>query len=296
MLRLLENTGLATAGLVFLSLSKIQNIAKGYKKPRAFSSDDIARSVEHDLRVVEDWNRALSKYLGKSDPFAGRTILELGPGPDLGVGLSLLARGAKSYVGCDLFDLAQDVPDDLYHRILERLAVLPDAAVALLNEVAMARSNRPDARLKYVLSPGFDLEHSFAGRQFNLFVSSAAFEHFDDVPSTLAQITALAADDAQLVFCVDLKTHSRWIRDEDPLNIYRYGDALYRMLTYRGSPNRVPTSVYLSTLTQLGWKDVRLIEATAVDHAYFENVRHALHPRFRADETRNVWIVICARR
>ena len=52
---------------------------------------------------------------------------------------------------------------------------------------------------------------------------------------------------------VDLMTHSRWIREKDPLNIYRYPQWLYRLFYFRGQPNRVRPSRYREAFQRLGW-------------------------------------------
>jgi hypothetical protein len=55
---------------------------------------------------------------------------------------------------------------------------------------------------------------------------------------------------------IDLKTHSRWIRDHDPNNIYRYPSSLYRALWFRGIPNRVRPYQYRQIFESHGWTNV----------------------------------------
>jgi hypothetical protein len=57
---------------------------------------------------------------------------------------------------------------------------------------------------------------------------------------------------------IDLKTHSRWIRDHDPNNIYRYSNAIYRALWFRGIPNRVRPYEYRAIFEAHGWTNVRI--------------------------------------
>ena len=56
---------------------------------------------------------------------------------------------------------------------------------------------------------------------------------------------------------IDLETHSRWIRDKDPANIYRYPRWLYRLFHFPGQPNRLRPADYRQAFINAGWKNVR---------------------------------------
>jgi hypothetical protein len=86
--------------------------------------------------------------------------------------------------------------------------------------------------------------------------SQAAFEHFDDVERTVEQLSVVCRPGAQIVAEIDLKTHSRWVRDHDPNSIYRYSDSLYRALWFRGIPNRVRPYEYREIFEAHGWSNV----------------------------------------
>ena len=61
-----------------------------------------------------------------------------------------------------------------------------------------------------------------------------------------------------------MKTHSRWIRDQDPNNIYRYSNALYEAFWFRGIPNRVRPYQYREIFEAHGWIDVSIISLDQV--------------------------------
>ncbi|MGE0799933.1 MAG: class I SAM-dependent methyltransferase [Lautropia sp.] len=285
-------------GLAFLILAKLQHLTRGYRTPRAFSAADTERSIDYVRREVAEWQAALIRYGEPQRPFAGRRILELGPGPDLGVGVALLANGATSYAAMDVHELAYGEYGDYYPRLLTALGTSPELTVELQAAVTAARQGNPLERLEYRVRPDFDLVDAFRGRRFDLFVSQAAFEHFDDIERTIASLSRLAAADARLVFGIDFKTHSRWVgdKDVDPLSIYRYSDWLYRLLSFRGIPNRRPYSAYAAALAANGWTDLRYFDESSVDPETFAQVRPHLQPQFRADENRLLWIMLCARR
>src|SRR5581483_11657291 len=86
-----------TTGVGFLALAKAKNILQGYSTPKPFDCSETERCVEYDMGVVEQWLSHLQKYTNGSYQLAGKTVLELGPGSDLGTGIYLLAKGCSQY-------------------------------------------------------------------------------------------------------------------------------------------------------------------------------------------------------
>lgn len=259
----LRNAWYFSAGIAFLALAKAKHVLAGYSTPKPFDLSDIARCVDYDLQVVDGWMRALASYVGSGTFLAGKHVLELGPGSDLGVGLTLLARGARAYEACDVHDLATHAPEAFYEALLARLAqVCPEADMGVLRgELEKARTGAP-SRLGYRVRRDFDLTSAVGRAAIDIVVSQAAFEHFDDVERVVDQLTEVCRPGAVLVAEVDLKTHSRWIRDRDPNNIYRYPDFLYEAFRFRGIPNRVRPFEYRAAFERRGWTKVTVTPLT----------------------------------
>ena len=129
-------------------------------------------------------------------------------------------------------------------------------------------------------------------------VSHSAFEHLSRPRHSLAQLSDLVSDRAHLIAEIDLQTHTRWIRNVDPLNIYRYSGQLYRSLRFSGSPNRFRPDDYLNTLESEGWVDLRIYPQRVLEPKYVELVEPALDPRFQGDPEHLGWLTItlCASR
>jgi len=70
-------------------------------KPAAYPAHDIDESVRHVRDICNRWQAALDR-LAPGESFAGKRVLELGPGHSLGTGMVLLARGAKAYTAVDI--------------------------------------------------------------------------------------------------------------------------------------------------------------------------------------------------
>ena len=291
-----------TLGVGFLALAKGKNLLKGYDRARPFSSAEVDRSVAYDIRVVDEWLDMLGEYTGApaTPQLEGRTVLELGPGPDLGVALYLLSKGVRQYCAIDAFPLAVKAPPVLHEAMIDRIASGASKRSREELESALARATRrdddPESPIRYVVRPDFRIAQAFPPASFDLVFSQAAFEHFDDVDDTIAQVSAVARPGATLIAGIDMQTHSRWLRDKDPLNIYRHGDAVYRAFRFRGMPNRVPTSEYASLLAKHGWTRIDMKVLHAVDDEDFRRIRGSLPRKFQGDETRNLWVMACARR
>jgi hypothetical protein len=95
---------------------------------------------------------------------------------------------------------------------------------------------------------------------------------------------------------VDLQTHSRWIREADPLNIYRYPEWLYKLLSFSGSPNRVRPESYKQWLEEYGWENIVIYPKIEMPLIDVEDVRQGMIRRFKEEKDSLGWlsIVICA--
>lgn len=284
------------AGLGFLTLAKAKNVLTGYSSPKPFQLTESERCIAYDLKVVDEWLSHLQAYAGRQADVAHKAVLELGPGSDLGVGLYLLARGAACYNACDVNDLMKGVPAEFYARLIDRIAAIEGTAPAsfLRTEIDAARAGAA-SRLRLAVRSDFDFAAAFGPDSIDLVFSQAAFEHFDDIDHTVERLTRVCKPGALIVAEIDLKTHSRWIRDKDPNNIYRYSDAVYERFRFRGIPNRVRPYQYREIFQKHGWVDVTITpleQVGASPPAFSANKRFA-HAR---NELGYLSIVFCARK
>jgi hypothetical protein len=284
------------AGLVMLVLVKIKHNLQGYTSPKPFSISEVDRCIDYDVRTVEEWLDYLAEYTGVPDYLTGRRVLELGPGSDLGVGLILLSVGAQQYNAVDANNLVASVPADFYRNLFQRLKSKGNVS-ALETELDLLNSGRPD-RLNYVSRGDFDLVTALGERRVDIIFSQAAFEHFEDIRKTIEQLTRVASDDAVVVMTVDLQTHSRWIRERDPHNIYRYPSWLYRLFHFTGIPNRVRPQVYRAAFERNGWTHVSIRPLTSLSEEQLRTVQPHLFRPFRSKQSDMEYLtmLLCARR
>jgi len=276
------NTYLYWLGLSFMALNKVRHMVGGYKTPRTFSTESVSRSVDYSVQVCDEWEEKLAEYTDVDRPFEGKDILEVGPGPDVGNGLVLLSRGAKSYTAVDKNDLIQQTSSEFYDCLLNRLEPNVDYEKAR-RSYDLFMAGEKASPLRYVHDPVFKLE-KVEKVKFDLVVSRAAIEHFDDVPFFFKVIKTKMRSGGIMVSLIDAKTHTRYIRDIDPLNILRYSDKIYRLLSFSGSPNRWRKTDYLRLLKDLGYRKILSNDYEIVSDNYINAVKHSLAARFQGNE------------
>lgn len=282
------------AGIGFLALIKAKSALYGYRTPRTFGVEDFKRAVDYDANVVERWLDRLKSYTGRND-ISGKTVLELGPGADLGAGLLLLSKGAGKYNSLDVNNLVESVPDGLYEELFARLEKTGHKNTGeLKKQLDLTRAKKND-RLNYIVTRDFDVT-VFGKGAVDVVFSQAAFEHFSDMERTVAQLSGVVKKGAALVAEIDLKTHTRWIRDADPLNIYRYGDLIYNLFSCPGSPNRLRPADYRRMFEKNGWTRVTTTPVIKLDEGYVSKVAPSLSKRFRGAESEmgHLSVILCA--
>jgi SAM-dependent methyltransferase len=285
-------------GFAFLVLNKIRHSIRGYTSPRPFPITQIQRAIEYDFSIVTHWLDVFAEYTGNKADLAGKSILELGPGADLGIGLITLWKGARKYNAIDVHNLAESVPNKFYENLFHALENNPaDGKVPvdyLRSQLKLTQSGKND-KLNYICRQDFDIT-IFQNEGIDLVFSQAAFEHFDDIDRAFSQLSRIVKQGAVLVAEIDLNTHTRWLRDVDPLNIYRYSDTIYNLFRFRGSPNRTRPFQYTETLEKYGWDNIRIIPLTKVEDKYLSTVTKRLDPRFwdQKNQIEFLSVMLCA--
>lgn len=257
---ILRNLEMTVLGLGFLGLAWGKNRLHGYTTPNGVAKSDPAGQIAYLLDIFA----SLRRFMPQQFDLGGRDVLELSPGASRGNGVLFLALGARSYHAIDVFDLAGGEQPGFYDALLDRF---PEGRPAD-RERARALALAPGAReFGYAVGRDFDIPRLAEGRMFDLIVSCAAFEHYDDPAAAIAGLTQVARPGCETVHIIDLQTHSRWIREHDPNNIYRYPEPLYRLFRFPGQPNRQRPADYVRSFEAAGWSDVGFVPSRTLDPA-----------------------------
>jgi len=268
-------------GLVFLLYVKIKYCLFGFPTSSFSNVADYEKFFEYDIRVVDQWISHLNNYTGNNYNLVNKNVLELGPGSDLGAGFYLLYKGVLKYNSCDIYNLVKNVPVDFYKMFFNRLQKSNgiQSVSYLEKELEKISDNRP-SDLNYVVNSNFNLLSSFEPNTIDLVFSQAAFEHFANVEDTVKQLSIVCKPNAIIIAEIDLQTHSRWIREKDPINIYRYGTFIYKLLSAKATPNRIRPYTYYELFKIYGWYDIKIIPLSIIDEKKRPPERY-LNKKFR---------------
>jgi hypothetical protein len=274
---LLRNLEMTVLGLGFLGLAWGKNRLNGNTTPNGVAKSDPDGQIAYLLDIFA----SLRRFMPSDFDLRGRDVLEVSPGASRGNGVLFLALGARSYHAIDVFDLAGSEDSGFYTRLLDRF---PDGD-ARDRARALALAESPGAReFGYAVGRDFDIPRLAEGRMFDLIVSCAAFEHYDNPASAIVAMTQVAKPGCEAVHIIDLQTHSRWIRERDPNNIYRYPEPLYRLFAFPGQPNRQRPADYIPSFTRTGWNDIRFVPSRTVDPALRAVSLHGLAAPFAGQD------------
>ena len=276
-------------GAVLLVLNCMRHRLLGYRNPRPSSFAEVEKSIDYDFKIVKRWKEYLSGYLKEENPFKDKVILELGVGPDLGTGVILLAEGAKKYIALDVNNLARSVPVEFYGELFDRLHSDKGSDIEYLSTQLERFQRGEDSKISYIVDKDFRITE--IKEEVDLIITQVAFEHFDDVGQTIKEISNTIKKGGILYSHVDMKTHSRWIQDRDPLNIYRYGDVFWKIFKFKGSPNRVRMPQYKKYLEMNNWSDTVMEPRTVLEKEYANKVINTLSKRFRDFDVPEMYIL-----
>ncbi len=283
-------------GGIIIILNFVRHTLLGYRTPRTFSGRDIEKSLEYDFSVIQGWLKGLAQHGEGPEYIRDKVILELGPGPDLGIGLILLAMGARKYVAFDVNPLAGRAPRAFYEALFRRLKeMFRDCDIASLREELRKAYAGEKGRLSYMVDKKFHI--AGIGEHPDLVFSQDTFEHFADIEKTFAELNRQSAKRCILIAGIDLKTHTRWIRNKDALNIYRYSEGFWRAFQFSGAPNRLRSFEYKNVLERNGWERIIVEPVAVLDDAYVERVKQTLSASFKHMDSKELKLLkvrICA--
>lgn len=261
------------------------------------------RSVAYVRRVYADY----LSYGGLSPAdFAGRTVLELGPGDNLGVALLFHAAGAATVIALDKFRARRDPEQQrrIYRALRDGLGAAArarfDAAIDLDGDLAT-----DPARVRYV----WGVEAEAADRELgaasvDLVVSRAVLWEIQRLAATLAALTRALRPGGRMAHKTACEDFMFRPHGHHRLEFLTIPDWLYRALASgSGHSNRRTAGAYRAALEALGHdveihvvrvggrdaelppgvtRLVRGVHFAESDVRDVEAIRPRLQPRFRA--------------
>ena len=224
-------------------------------------SSHSSKTLEESVAYIYEQFRDYLDY-GEltSSELNHKTVLELGFGDNVGVGLLFIAAGAKSMMGIDKFYSTRNTAQerDIYLALRESLGdderARFDRAVELSNGISF------DVDRMNLLN-GLTLEQATAqllsqNRQFDLIISRAMLEEIYDPAKVLRAADQLLKPGGIMLHKIDLSDYGIF-RDGGmhPLTFLTIPGFLYRrMSSDSGIPNRKLMGYYQQTMKNLGYE------------------------------------------
>lgn len=237
-------------------------VVQRYRASRAAPYRPEKNSVDYIEGVFEN----SSRLIRSRHPISG-TVMEIGPGGNLGGLLMYLAAGCERGVAFDLVELVTD-QQDLY-------ADLASDAGELLK------------RIEYRVGEPIE-QTSIPSESFDIIFSAACLEHVGDPDAALRSIFRLLEPGGVTTHSIDLRDH----RDFGaPLAFLRYSDRVWRAASSR----RLVTNRWRASDWQRGFEAVGF---TDIDVEVFEEVpatdrmRAQFHRRFRNNDLADLGALI----
>lgn len=277
------------SGLALQILNKLRRSIIGYTSAGGFYDKSPITAIDYHRQVIAGWLKYWEALSGESIDIRGKNILELGPGADLGLGSIFLAKGAEKYYALDVFDLAAGFPDEYYQRGLEHVEEREGLNASDFPEIIrqIKHSMSADAdRFHYIIDPVFNI-NVLPENEMDCVFSNAAFQQFDDPANSIKQLARTVKPGGIFLSTIDFTTHTRWIRDRDPLNIYRYPKFIYNPLRFKGSPNRIHTQEYIQALKDAGWEDIKTFAMESYPKEYMAKIQGSFSRPFN-DKNRDM--------
>jgi len=213
--------------------------------------------------------------------FAGKHVMEYGPGDLPGVALSFYALGARRVTCVDRFPLVKLSPHN--QTVLNLLiGTMQDAERAraehAFNRVADPASGLRAGTIDYLVRPS-----GLSGQEecVDLIISRAVLEHVDDLRATFKDMRSALRPGGLAIHQVDLKSHGQHF--ENPLDFLCWSQTAWHLMhSGKGVPNRWRINVYRQLIHETGLEGLALEPTLLAKADDVASVRPKLAACFRS--------------
>lgn len=263
----------------------------------------IDRAVDHAIAVVDNYVIWLAAFGGGDAPgvvktLAGKTVLDVGPGPTLGAAVLMACAGARvSVADLDLVSWDPAFHPAFYASLLNRLENRSETYLAPLRRI-VATGEFHESVITRLQSSAEGLGQTVLA--YDMIFSNSTFEHVEDVPRAIQSLWSATPSGGLGFHHIDFRDHRDF---SDPLRFLTLGQEEF---------DRIKTGPMGNFGTRLRLVDfVRLFKAVGFEVVavrpdqqrasaeYVAGIRPSLLPEFQglADSELDVLgALICVRR
>lgn len=226
----------------------------------SFSGSTMQRiSVEASAGYAQQVFADFLQYgeLGPAE-IEGRTVLELGPGDNVGVLLQFIAHGATRAWACDKFYSSHDREHEKKIYLVIRQGLTPeqqrrfDDAVDLSGEL---RFN--EEKISYAYGVGAqDADTLVPPGSIDILLSRGVLQEVFEIDRAFAGIDRLTAPGGHMIHKVDLRDYGMFSKiGFHPREFLTISDSVYRLMAYdTDKPNRRMLDYYRAKMKELGYQ------------------------------------------
>ncbi len=240
-----------------------------------------AAALAEVRKTVDLYLGLLEKAGLPRDVLKGRTALEVGPGANAGVALSLLALGARKVYLVDRFADLQGRAGErtLYREILAHSGLSPEVRDRLEAE-AMDPTSPANEHVRFVHS---SLEAAVLPEPVDLVVSRFVLQHLSDVGAAFDRLASLVGPGGLMIHYVDVETLGPLNPGgKVPLALLEFTPRAWGwMASHRGLTNQARMSAYVGHAERTGFRVKRLDVHKRMSPDAVAAARPRLVPAFR---------------
>jgi len=227
-------------------------------KSDQIGGEPVVNSDLVDLRQIDQTFERYLKYSGLTrETLKDKTVLEIGPGDNIGVALRFLAAGAKRVVCIDKFVHYQDGPVHLRLYRTLRSNLPPEDQARFDQVVSLGDTVKVDSgRFEWIYGKGVeDTDSLFAPGSFDVIVSAAVLEEIYDTDLAFHKMDRLLAPGGHTIHKIDLRDYEMFHKHGfHRLEFLTIPDSVYRYMTQSsGQPNRRLVDYYRGKMAELGY-------------------------------------------
>lgn len=237
---------------LFIGLSsRLKKFILGLKSPRPRMLDES--DYEANLKYNQEIIKTILGLSTEPDFFVGKNVLEVGPGPDLMLGLLTLEYGVASYQAIDYFPVLS-APQWFYQKMSETLS--NPAAIKAASELSHHDSGAKEVNVTNLSYKILGIEKlGETHKEYDLIFSKDVLEHVDDLNTAFEKMSQSLAPAGRMIHKIDFQTHTSFIQEADKLNFLRYSEYIYKkFVKFRGGPNRLRLPELLDIAKSKGFR------------------------------------------
>ena len=275
------------------SLIILHRIVDNWQRRRAFQSGRTTTaygstheswSLEKSVDYINLVYREYLEYSGlKPETFAGKRILEVGPGDNFGVALKFLADGAAKVVSLDKFysERNEEQQTRIYRELRKQLS--PEQAAVFDESITLdGKAELNKNRIEYIYGHGIEeADRILEPESFHFIVSRAVLHNVYDIERGFAAMDRVLAPGGYMAHKIDFSDENMFSsRGMHPLTFLTIPERIYRLMAKdSGKPNRKLIGDYREQMRKLGY-EAKLFATAVLGHGplnpYKEHPKHGL--------------------